>query len=105
MAKRNSKSIEISKIILENVRFLIKEKGMNIGQFEKMAKVSQGYIARSVCANTCSLAFAYNSAKIFEISLDDLFDEKLIENKLDEKKKKRIMELEAELKALKGEIA
>lgn len=104
MPKRNSNNIEISKIILENIRFLIKEKGMNIGQVEKMAKVSQGYIARTICANSsCSLAFAYNSAKIFGISLDDLFDEKMIEKKLDEKKKKRIMELEAELKALKGE--
>ena len=104
MAKRNSKNIEISKIVLENIRFLIKEKGMNIGQFEEMAEVSQGYIARTICGNSnCSLAFAYNSAKIFEISLDDLFDEKLIEKKLDEKKKKRIMELESELKALKGE--
>lgn len=103
MPKRNSNNIEISKIVLENIRFLIKEKGMHIGQLEKMAKVSQGYISRTIYVNSCSLAFAYNCAKIFEISLDDLFDEKMIEKKLDEKKKKRIMELEAELKALKGE--
>lgn len=61
------------KILLENISFLIKEKGMRVGELETKAGVSLGYISRMKEGGAKpGIDFIMNAARAFGISLDAL---------------------------------
>ena len=104
--KNNKKNTEISKIVLENVKYLAKCRNLKYGELEKKAEVAEGYIARSLSHNSvCGITFIYRCSQILQVSIDELCDADFIERERAKAKNKRIAELEAELKALKGETA
>ena len=88
-------SKELMERFSTNTRYLCKQKGKSIGELEKEIGVSTGYISRlAKTKQAIKLSSAYVTAKILEVSMDDLLSEDLmIVN--------RIHELEEELNKLK----
>ena len=78
-----------------NTRYLCKQKGKNIGELEEKLGVSRGYLSRVTNSKKAiKLSSIYMTAKILEVSIDDLFNEDLMITN-------RIRELEEELNKLK----
>ena len=105
-----SRKTEINNYILfKNIAFLIKQNDLNIGDFEKSAGVSLGYISRSKKQHSPSINFIVNTAKILGVSIDDLLtvdlEQKYIKNNwdkilgdtLNEEEKEKFKELLLEL--------
>jgi transcriptional regulator with XRE-family HTH domain len=59
-------------ILYSNILFLIKLNNFGVGEFEKAAGVSAGYISRSKKGDNASLDFVVRAAQIFGVSIDDL---------------------------------
>ena len=56
-----------------NILFLIKQNGLNVGEFEKAAGMSAGYISRAKRGgNAMSIDFLVKTAQILGVSTDDL---------------------------------
>ena len=58
--------------LYDNILFLIKQNGLNVGEFEKAAGMSAGYISRAKRGNATSIDFLVKAAQIFGVSVDDL---------------------------------
>ena len=81
-----------------NIKYICDEKGLNLGDVERKAGVSQGYLSRirNTAGKGISLMKAYFLAKQVGETLDDLLSR-------DIDKEQRIKKLEEELRMLKGE--
>ena len=80
-----SRKAEInSDIFFKNISFLLKQKNLNVGDFEKLVGFSAGYISRAKKQSFTSINFIVNAAQIFDVSIDDLLTvdlkQKQIEN-------------------------
>lgn len=79
-----------------NACYLLKQKGIKIGQFEKEIGISSGYISRCKSDNKkISLDLAIKISNTLGITIDEII--------AIDYKKLRIAELEAELRELKEE--
>ena len=79
-----------------NVKFLCKEKGLQLNEIETKIGVSAGYLSRVVGGRKdLGIIKAYHIAELLETPLTDLLEKALW-------KKYRIKELKAELEALEG---
>lgn len=80
--------------ISRNVRFICKQRGLNIGDLEKQIGVSTGYFSRlEKNGLKISLLNVYNASEILGVTIDDLINKDLsIEQ--------RIAELKEELETL-----
>ena len=80
-----------------NIRFVCKNKGIQIGELETIVGVSLGYISRmEKNGKSISLRNAYSLANIVGVTIDDLLRKDFF-------KEMRIKELEEELKKLKAD--
>ena len=78
-----------------NLRYVCKDKGIQIGELERKAGVSLGYLSRMENkGKSISLCKAYAFANIVGVTIDDLLRKDFF-------KEMRIKELEEELKKLK----
>lgn len=68
-------------ILFDNLSYLISQKGLKIGEFEKTAGVSQGYISRKSVGNgtKIKLDFVVRAASILDISIDRLLTTRISE--------------------------
>lgn len=81
-------------LFYENVKWLCKMNGIQVGQLEKEIGVSAGYISRTAGKNKdIGLFKAYKIASIFGVTLDDLSKKNLF-------KQQRIKELEEAIRFL-----
>jgi len=72
--------MNISKTISTNVRYLAKEKKLNIGDVERELGVTAGYFSRKVDGSDLPVQIAFNVAKMFDIPLDVLCTDFRYEN-------------------------
>ena len=85
---------DLMKIFSRNVRFICKQRGLNIGNFEKQIGVSAGYLSRlEKNASKIALLNIYNASKILAVTIDDLLNK-------DMAIEQRIAELKEELEML-----
>lgn len=66
------KSQIMKDLFFENISFLLKQQGINVGKFERAAGFSAGYISRAKKQNSVSMDFVTASAMFLNISIDDL---------------------------------
>ena len=63
------------KLLFENITFLLREKGMKIGELEKEAGVSPGYISRSKDGTSKpGIEFIMKVAEVLDVSVDTLLN-------------------------------
>lgn len=67
----------LTEIVLENLAYLIREKGLKIGEFEKLAGYSQGYMSR-LRSGSCMLAVdaVEKFAGILDVPVEYLYTER-----------------------------
>lgn len=76
---------ELKEIIFDNIEFILKNRKMKIGDFEKSTGVSLGYLARARKSPTISFEFILKASSFLKISINDLIDKNLQNNFLSKK--------------------
>jgi transcriptional regulator with XRE-family HTH domain len=96
-----------SKIFVQNVRFILKQKNIKKGEFEKSLGLSPGFFSRADKRDIeIGLEVVVGASKSLNIPIEDLLDEvvfrkEYLETEI-EKKREELATLEAELAALTG---
>ena len=90
--------MNISGRFYENVKFIARDKRINLKEIEQTIGVSQGYMSRTKKDNMdISLSKAYTAAKMLGYSLDDLIEHDFAKEFRRSEIRKEIARLEAEL--------
>lgn len=85
---------DLMKMFSRNVRFICKQRGLNISYLEKQIGVATGYFSRlEKNGLKISLLNAYNASEILGVTIDDLLNK-------DISIEQRIAELKEELETL-----
>ena len=85
-------------MMIENLRYIAKEKGIKIGHIEDELGVSRGYFTRA--GTNISAVRLYQASKILNVTVEDLFERDLRREII----KDKIAALEKELSELGTEI-
>lgn len=78
---------------VDNVRFLCKEKNIELGCLEKNVGIQRGYLSKLRKGNYMRLDVAYNISKILETSLEELIESNIELKKTIEIKQEELKEL------------
>lgn len=90
--------MNISVRFYENVKFIARNKGINLKEIERTIGVTQGYMSRAKKNNIdISISKAYTAAKMLGYTLDDLIEKDYAKEFRRAEIKKEIARLEAEL--------
>lgn len=98
MKKRD---ISVLTQFIENVKYLASVNKKGIGNIEKEAGVSIGFISR-MGTSDIGLVTAYRLSKALDVPIDDLIERNLVKNYKIQLYEKKIEELQGEIAKLKG---